>query len=160
MDKSFNDDELADIMSEIENLEKEFAESVDAAPAEEPQAEEPQAEAVQVEAAHEEVDHTEPEVLAELVSKPIEEVVHKTNHSEKVVPMKKTESPVHHAPAASGHSSLSFKVEGQMTLSLAFEVNGQSVSLEISDSGLQIAMDSGASFHLPMSNVGAAKKVA
>lgn len=151
MDKSFNDDELADIMNEIENLEKEFAESVDAAPVDEPQA---QAEPV------EEIDHTEPEVLAELVAKPIEEVVPKTNHSEKVVPMKKVEAPVHQAPLASGHSSLAFKVEGQMTLSLAFEVNGQSVSLEISDSGLQIAMDSGASFHLPLTKAGAAKKAA
>jgi hypothetical protein len=159
MDKSFNDDELADIMNEIENLEKEFAESVDAAPVDEPQA---QAEAAEepVEEAEEAIDHTEPEVLAELVSKPIEEVVHKTNHSEKVVPMKKVEAPVHHAPVASGHSSLAFKVEGQMTLSLAFEVNGQSVSLEISDAGLQIAMDSGASFHLPMTKAGAAKKAA
>lgn len=152
MDKSFNDDELADIMSEIENLEKEFAESVDAAPAEEPQA--------HAEPVEEEIDHTEPEVLAELVAKPIEEVVHKTNHSEKVVAMKKPSAPAHHAPAAGGHSSLSFKVEGQMTLSLAFEVNGQAVSLEISESGLQIAMDSGASFHLPMTNAGAAKKAA
>ncbi|MCE3014137.1 MAG: hypothetical protein LW878_13840 [Proteobacteria bacterium] len=155
MDKSFNDDELADIMNEIENLEKEFAESVDAAPAEEPQAQaEPEEEHVEA------IDHTEPEVLAELVAKPIEEVVHKTNQSEKVVPMKKVEAPVHHAPVAAGHSSLAFKVEGQMTLSLAFEVNGQSVSLEISDEGLQIAMDSGASFHLPMSKAGAAKKAA
>jgi hypothetical protein len=156
MDKSFNDDELADIMSEIENLEKEFAESVDAAPVDGPKA---QAEAAD-EPVGEPIDHTEPQVLAELVSKPIEEVVHKTNHSEKVVPMKKIEAPVHHAPAASGHSSLAFKVEGQMTLSLAFEVNGQSVSLEISDAGLQIDMDSGASFHLPMNKAGAAKKAA
>ncbi len=151
MDKSFNDDELADIMSEIENLEKEFAESVDEVPAEESHAE----------AVHEEeIDHTEPEVLTQLVSKPIEEVVHKTNYDENVVAIKKVSAPAHQAAAAGGHSSLSFKVEGQMTLSLAFEVNGQSVSLEISEAGLQIAMDSGASFNLPMTKSGTAKKVA
>ena len=138
MDKSFNDDELADIMSEIENLEKEFADS----------------DSVSEEVS--EVDHTEPEVLSQLVEKPVEEVVHKTNYSEKVVPMKKPE----HSPSSNHHSSLSFKVEGQMSMSLAFEVNGQSVSLEISESGLQIQMESGATFNLPMSQSGAAKKAA
>jgi hypothetical protein len=144
MDKSFNDDELADIMSEIENLEKEFADS--ASPSEEDSA---------VDHAEPEVDHTEPEVLAQLVEKPVEQVVLKTNLSEKVVPMKKPEHLSSHQ-----HSSLSFKVEGQMSLSLAFEVNGQSVSLDISEAGLQIQMESGATFNLPMSQSGAAKKAA
>jgi len=150
MDKSFNDDELADIMSEIENLEKEFAESASA----------PTEESVEPEAVHEEHDHTEPEVLSKLVEKPIEESVLKTNHVEKVVAMKKVDAPAPSNHHSSGHSSLSFKVEGEMTLSLSFEVNGQSVSLDISDSGLEIQMESGASFHLPMKQSGAGKKAA
>ena len=145
MDKSFNDDELADIMNEIESLEKEFAES---APASEAETEEF--------APTDEIDHTAPEVVSHIMSMPVEEVARKSNHEEKVVPMKR----VDHAPQAHQHSTLSFKVEGQMTLSLAFEVNGQSVSLEISDAGLQIQMESGASFNLPMSHTGAAKKAA
>lgn len=138
MEKSFNDDELADIMSEIENLEKEFAEA-DSAPEDDSA-----------------VDHTEPEVLSQLVEKPVEEVVLKTNHSEKVVPMKKPD----HTPSSHQHSSLSFKVEGQMSLNLSFEVNGQTVCLDISEAGLQIQMESGATFSLPMTQSGSAKKAA
>lgn len=152
MDKSFNDDELADIMSEIENLEKEFADSESVSASEEDSA--PEDDSASKEDS--EVDHTEPEVLAQLIEKPVEEVVLKTNHIEKVVPIKKTEQ----SASTHQHSSLSFKVEGQMSLSLAFEINGQSVSLDITEAGLQIQMESGASFNLPMSQSGAAKKAA
>ncbi len=129
MEKGFNDQELADIMSEIENLERELDETP---------------------ATKEET----PGVLHELAQKPQAESVPATNyhHAEKVVAMKKTDSP---AP-----SSLSFKVEGQMTVTLAFEVNGQYVSLAVSDEGLSIETESGAKFTLPLSKVEAYKKAA
>jgi hypothetical protein len=137
MEKSFNDDELADIMNEIENLEKEYAD----------QAAEESSASHEVEA--EEHEPAEPAILRPLANKPLEETVLKTNRDEKVVPLKAA-SPV--APAAGHHSSLSFKVEGQMSLSLSFEVNGQSVYLTISDDGLDIEMETGAKFTLPMSS--------
>lgn len=125
MEKGFNDEELADIMSEIENLEREFAE-----PAPEENA-----------------------VLQELAHKPVAETVLKTNHEEsKVLPMKQAPS---HAPA-----TMSFKVEGQMSVELSFDVNGQSVSLSVSEEGLSITTDSGAKFSLPMTKHEAAKKAA
>jgi hypothetical protein len=125
MEKGFNDDELADIMSEIENLEREFA---DPAP-------------------------EENSVLQELAHKPVEESVLQTNHEEnKVLAMK-------HAPS-NAPATMSFKVEGQMSVELSFDVNGQSVSLSVSEEGLSITTDSGAKFTLPMTKHEAAKKAA
>ncbi len=129
MEKGFNDEELADIMSEIENLEREFA---DEAPQAEP---------------------AEDDVLHELAHKPVAQTVLKTNHEEsKVISMK-------HAPSQAP-ASMSFKVEGQMSVHLSFDVNGQSVSLSVSDEGLSITTDSGAKFTLPMTKHEAAKKAA
>lgn len=125
MEKGFNDEELADIMSEIENLEREFADPVP----------------------------EEHSVLQELAQKPVAETVQKTNHEEsKVLPMKQASSG---APA-----TMSFKIEGHMSVQLAFDVNGQSVSLSVSDEGLSITTDSGAKFTLPMTKHEAAKKAA
>jgi len=130
MEKGFNDEELADIMSEIENLERDFAEETPAESA-----------------------HVEEPVLHELAHKPVTETVLKTNHEEnKVISMKHVPS---QAPA-----SMSFKVEGQMSVHLSFDVNGQSVSLSVSDEGLSITTDSGAKFTLPMTKHEAAKKAA
>ncbi len=130
MEKGFNDEELADIMSEIENLEREFAE---------PSSPEPVAE--------------ETAVLLELAHKPVAESVLKTNHEEtKVLAMK-------HAPS-NAPATMSFKVEGQMSVELSFDVNGQSVSLSVSEEGLSITTDSGAKFTLPMTKHEAAKKAA
>jgi hypothetical protein len=141
MDKSFNDDELADIMSEIENLEKEVAELSDHAPSSAPEAE--------VSDHGEEESHTSPEVLSHLADKSEDETVLKTNHDEdNIVSLK---------PASAAHSSMSFRVEGEMKVSLAIEVNGQQVSLDVTEDGLHIELESGASFHLPLQ---AHKKVA
>lgn len=129
MEKGFNDEELADIMSEIENLEREFAD-----PAPEPAPE-------------------ESPVLQELARMPEAKAVLKTNHEEAaVLPMKHSHNS---APA-----SLSFKVEGQMSVQLSFDVNGQSVALSVSEEGLSITTDSGAKFTLPLTKHEAAKKAA
>lgn len=130
MEKGFNDEELADIMSEIENLEREFADEAPAAAA-----------------------PVEEAVLHELAHKPMAETVLKTNHEEsKVISMK-------HAPSQAP-ATMSFKVEGQMSVHLSFDVNGQSVALSVSDEGLTITTDSGAKFTLPMTKHEAAKKAA
>lgn len=133
MEKGFNDKELADIMSEIESLEREFAaEAAAEAPAHEAQA----------------------DVLQELAETPVEKSVPKTNHTEpKVVSMKSQKS-------ASAPACLTFKVEGEMTVSLNFEVNGQTVALEVTSEGLCIETETGAKFSLPMQPATAARKAA
>ena len=140
MEKGFNDEELADIMSEIENLEREFAE---------PSSEE----SASVEPAYEEPDAEETAVLHELVQKPVAETVLKTHHEETKVLAKK------HAPS-NAPATMSFKVEGQMSVELSFDVNGQSVSLSVTEEGLSITTDSGAKFTLPMTKHEATKKAA
>lgn len=135
MEKGFNEKELADIMSEIENLEREFA--AESTP----------------EASHEEVQPEEAtsEVMQELAETPVEQSIPKTNHSENnVVKMKTPQS-------SSAPSCLTFKVEGEMTVSLNFEVNGQTVSLAVTSEGLCIETESGAKFSLPMHQQAARK---
>lgn len=137
MDKGFNEKELADIMNEIESLEREFAAESETTP----------------EASHEEEQGEEvsSEVMQELAETPIEQTVQKTNHSDNnVVNMKTTQT-------NSASSSLTFKVEGEMTVSLNFEVNGQSVSLAVNSEGLCIETESGAKFSLPMHQEAARK---
>lgn len=156
MEKGFNDQELADIMSEIENLEKEFADEPVSAKA---------APVVHHEESHEEVveeiDHTEPEVLRELAHKPIEETVPPKvhHHQEKVVPMSKPAATKKHSDAPAP-VKLNFQVAGQMNLLLGFEVNGQSLSLSVSEEAFVIEMESGATFSLPIAPSKAAKKAA
>ena len=120
MEKGFNDKELADIMSEIESLEREFnTEAPRSAP----------------------IEASSP-VLQELAEAPVETSLPQS----KVVPMSKP----HHSAPASAPSCLSFKVEGEMTVSLKFEVNGQCVSLAVTEQGLEIETESGAKFSLPL----------
>lgn len=163
MEKGFNDQELADIMNEIENLEKEFAEETPAqhsAPEAHDEAPAEDFEAFHEEAQEaEEIDHTEPAVLRQLVEKPIEKVVpHAAPHHDKVVHMAKPVEKV--SLQAAAPVSLNFQVSGQMQLHLGFEVNGQALSLSVSEAGLEIEMDSGAKFTLPLAPAKASKKVA
>lgn len=119
MDKGFNDDELADIMSEIESLEKDYQDT----------------EPVAVEVSEHEdivVEQEKPEVVAEL---------------------KEFKKPTPSNTTASAPAFMSFNVEGEMKMKMHFEVNGQSVELEIRpDEGLVIEMDGGASFKVPFTS--------
>lgn len=128
MEKGFNDQELADIMSVIENLERELTdEGPSSEVSEAPVAEEKSATPVMHQLAH---------------KSPVESVpATNYHHPEKVTPLKKDS----HAPAA-----LSFKVEGQMTMHLTFEVNGQCISLAVTEHGVAIETESGAKFTLPL----------
>lgn len=152
MEKGFNDQELSDIMSEIENLEKEFAK-------------EPEEAKAAPEASHDEevegIDHTEPEVLRELAHKPLEESVPTKvhHHEEKVVHMSKPVAPKQHSDAPVP-VKLNFQVAGQMNLLLGFEVNGQHLSLSVSEEAFVIELESGATFSLPIAPSKAAKKAA
>jgi hypothetical protein len=144
MEKSFNDQELADIMSEIENLEREFAsdktvEVADEAPA-------PVAEAAPVEEHH--------EVIAELAAVPTEKAIPKTNYEDTVVPFRTPAAAPAFAPAAqtgaTAPATMSFQVQGDMAVNLSFTVEGQTVSLNVTSEGLCIETAGGAKFILPI----------
>jgi hypothetical protein len=130
MDQSFNDKELADIMSEIESLEKEFSPH-----------NEPSKEPV--------IDQSHEEVLQELTQKPEEETILKSNFDPAPVynikPSKNSEKHVDHSS-----SSLKFKVSGQMKVELSFEVGGEFVELQVTEQGLHISLLNGTSFKVPL----------
>lgn len=192
MEKGFNDDELADIMSEIESLEQEFsdepqAEQIESVEAKEQEPEEvqeqPQHEPVQEEvvAKHEEqpvvaqhseedekVDEQMEEVLDELAQMPVEDVIpeHTESHDDNIHHMK--QEPVvseqqnwsHQSHGHPAHTSMSFKVEGEMKLDLNFCIGGQNVALQVSDHGFEIELAGGAKFTLPLGAGHQGKKVA
>ena len=130
MDKSFNDDELSDIMKEIEALEQNFTED--------------------------EVKTVTPvlEELAEMreeVAIPTAQVNSQTN----IVAFEKSEAP---KSVSARSTSMSFKVEGELTLDLKFEIGGKNVQLEITPTGLQIEMEGGVKFTVPIHDAGPIKK--
>lgn len=114
MEKSFNEDELADIMNEIESLEN-GSEEVD----------------LQARSEEGDIDNIHP-IASE------EERTHDTRVQ-----------PAH-------HSEMSFHVEGQMNLSLGFVISGTEVQINVSEDGMQITMENGATFHLPVDSKNAA----
>jgi hypothetical protein len=135
MDKSFNDQELSDIMKEIEALEEEFA----------------------GDAAH---NGDTSSVLEELSELEEEKALPKTNHQETVLafekkPEIKTPTPVKTTTAP---ASMMFKVQGNMELELQFEIGGKSVSLAVTETGLTIELENGATFSVPVSDAQSLKK--
>lgn len=122
MEKSFNDQELSDIMKEIEALEEDF----------------------KGEKAKEEPVIGQLAEMDQKVSVPLKsEVV----EFEKKAPKSSEVSSIN-----SGHSpaSMSFKVQGDLNLELKFEIGGKVVSLDVSEKGLQIEMDGGMTFSIPL----------
>ncbi|MBC76465.1 MAG: hypothetical protein CME64_10665 [Halobacteriovoraceae bacterium] len=207
MEKGFNDDELADIMNEIESLEKEFAhddkaeeaetvemqapeetENVETQVAEEVESIEPHAEqqevqepvaeevvAEEVSAAHEEeeplkemapiqeVKEEMQEVLGELSDMPVEDIVptavDHAEHDENVHHIKERETVSHnHQNQAKGHTAMSFHVEGDMKFELSFHISGKFVGLTVTEEGLEIGLDGGAKFTIPVEHGAEQKK--
>lgn len=126
MDKSFNDQELSDIMKEIEALEDNF-----------------QSEVVKMEA-------TEEEIMEELAAldaegpapKKVVPVLAQMKEA-KVVPMSQSKN----KPAP---TSMSFKVSGEMNLELQFDIDGKVVCIEVNEEGLHLQMDGGMTFTVPV----------
>lgn len=127
MDKSFNDQELSDIMKEIEALEDDFTTVEDKAAT---------------------------PVMEELAS--MDESVSVPTATEKVVSLDSKRA----APkeTSSNSTSMSFKVQGNLTLDLNFEIGGKTVSLEVTEAGLTIEMDGGMKFTVPVTEKAAFKK--
>ena len=137
MEKGFNDQELADIMSEIEALEKEFEEPshVEATP-------------VMQELAHMDTEVSTP-------------VAHFEEPLENIIPMAKKETPMPaNKPKTDASTSMSFHVEGNMNLQLSFTISGEEVKLHVTEDGLKIEMDNGVSLNVPVKTVSSQKKVA
>lgn len=172
MDKSFNDDELSDIMKEIEALEKDFKqdEIKEASPVLEELVEMKTEEAIPV-AAQQAEDITETQV-EEIVAETVEVIA---PVAENVVAFEAPKAsvaavtPEAQAPVAStaaapatnaSHTSMSFKVQGNLTLELSFDIGGKVVSLEVTETGLNIEMDGGVKFTVPVAATTAAKKAA
>lgn len=216
MEKGFNDDELADIMNEIESLEKEFSEdsgkessasmSEDAGQQEDDasHAEEFVQEADS--ASDEQVD--EHAVLEQLADMPVEKSVspasaddqeldgddnatnmqeihdpwEATTHSVGESKEKDAYDEVAHSknvhsisngrqdrtpsqsssPGArpAGKTAMSFHVEGEMSFELSFHIGGKFVGLTVTEDGLEIGLDGGVKFSVPIEEVGAKKKSA
>lgn len=134
----FNDDELADIMSEIEDLENDLS----ASPVEDKPA-------AKVEAAPAESSESK-DVLLKLADMPQEKAF-------KTTPAKSYEA----SPVSGTASKMEFSVTGNMVVNLTFHVGGESVCLTVDEAqGLVIEMDGGAKFTLPLSGKASGKKVA
>lgn len=131
MDKSFNDQELSDIMKEIEALEEEFHAE----------------EKVEASSVMEELAEMEEEVAVPHAQAAPAKVIH-------------FEENKHQAPAADQKTSMSFRVQGNLTLELQFEIGSRMVGIEINESGLQILMDGGMTFNVPLEEKKSSKKSA
>lgn len=129
MEKSFNDEELSDIMKEIEALEEDF-----------------KGEKVKAEA-------KATPVIAELAKMQAEDAVPLKSE---VVEIDKKAAPKNNSK---GHSPacMQFKVEGDLNLDLKFEISGKVVNLSVSEKGLQLEMDGGMTFSIPLEKTNAKK---
>lgn len=173
VEKSFNDDELADIMSEIESLEQEFEEEPPVeseAPVEqEVSSQSPQDVADEVmasdEVAEEFVEEAEvddpveqvfeekteevKEVVSEMVEKPVEEVV--PAPSPAPAPVHHISTPKNDWKPSGAQTSMSFCVEGDMKLSMSFHVSGKEFNVWVDEKdGFVIELDGGAQFKVPI----------
>lgn len=132
MDKSFNDQELSDIMKEIEALEEEFSGSGES-------------------------EHSDPSsVLEELASMDTEQAIPVSKSKESVLPFE-SKAPVS-ALKSGPQTSMMFKVQGDMNIELQFEVGGKTIMLDVSENGLTIQMDGGVTFSVPVSDAHSLKK--
>ena len=130
MDKSFNDQELSDIMKEIEALEEEFSGETDT-----------------VEATA---------VMEELAEMDEEKSIPVTNKEDTVLSFapKATQKTAKSTPP----TSMMFKVQGEMNLELQFEIGGKTIQLDVSETGLNIQMEGGVTFSVPVSTAQSVKK--
>lgn len=160
-EKSFNESELQDIMSEIEDLEKEFVEE------ETPMSLQDKIEA-ELAAELEMVDHAE--IITDEEVKGIDEVV-------SIAPKASALAFSKPSPISSGaKSEVTFAAQGQMTLNLDFLVGSETAKLSIDplkglvvtlsgvelciseDSGCTVSMENGMKFTIPLASSAVSSK--
>ena len=178
MDKGFNDDELADIMNEIENLEQEFAED-DAQAVEEPGIDEVAESVMEMAAeedigAEEEIEGSEQvmekaplieevEVLDELSEMPAKDIVPEEKiheYDDNVHQMSAPEEVSTIENIKTAKTAMNFHVEGNMKLDLSFTIGENQIKLHVSDEGFEIELEGGAKFTLPIKTDQSLKNVA
>jgi hypothetical protein len=137
MDKSFNEQELSDIMKEIEALEENLTQASEMKTLEVMGPIEASSPVLQELAALDEEDTTpeedpilEPAQVVSIESKRVPEPVHQTERP---------------------HTSMNFKVQGNLTIELQFDIGGKVVCLEVTENGLAIEMEGGVKFTVPVS---------
>lgn len=128
MDKNFNDEELSDIMKEIEALEEDFASDA--------------------------VAEASP-VLAELAEMSEEQSIHVSTAN--IVSLESKRS-APNSTIKTPSTAMSFKVQGNLTLELNFEIGGKTVALEVTEAGLNIELDGGMKFTVPVNENSSLKK--
>lgn len=135
MGKSFNDDELEDIMNEIESLES-SSDIAQGEPIGESQEMNSQPEAEEIEYSEPEAAHHEPVHLEE--ASELEEVKSFPTHK--------------HNPVHSGGSktSLNFSVEGNTTLDLSFQAGQKKVHCIVTNDTFEVELEGGLKFTLPL----------
>ena len=137
MDKSFNDQELSDIMKEIEALEDDFTTG-----------EEKTASPIMDELAQ----------MDEVDSVPVTATKEETFTAPNIVSLESKRADPEYAPTKGASTSMSFKVQGNLALELQFDIGGKVVSLEVTETGLAIEMEGGARFSLPLTESSSVKK--
>jgi hypothetical protein len=93
-------------------------------------------------------------ILEELAS--LEESVAIPTSKPSVVAMTPTKKEI--SSSSSPTSSMSFRVQGELTIDMQFDIGGKIVCLEVSEKGLTIEMDGGAKFSVPVSEKTSLKK--
>jgi|GEM_PF-1519439 len=124
-EKGFNEEELSDIMKEIEALEDDFKEAGTKTAMTSPVV----SELAQL------------ETEAALPSKAAEKM---PEHSD-VIEFEKPITKVLKTPP----TTMTFKVQGDLTMDLQFDVAGKVVRLEVNETGLNVCMDGGVTFSVP-----------
>ncbi len=137
-EQNFNDDELAEIMSEIENLEEDMSVAQ----------EEPDEFTIV-----DEVQEAKP-ILSKVTKMKVEEAIPSTN----VVDMSSSNSSS--KQNLGGKTSMNFSIDGQMTIDMGFTIGGQFVAISVDEDGFEISMESGAKFTIPLDVNHSQKKVA
>jgi hypothetical protein len=166
MEKGFNDQELADIMNEIENLEKEFTQEMGNVGG-----------AVETHKASEHEDHKMGKTASLEASTDWEDSSDVEAESEEdgsEVEVRSSLPPKAHTgkfsskktmPPTRAHdvnrcSKMSFKIEGEVSMELGFEVGGEHLQLNIDEHHLHLTLSSGASFSFPLNEKLKSKKAA
>lgn len=129
MDKSFNDEELSDIMKEIEALEEDFK--------------------------SDDLKNASP-VLEDLAN--LDEDLSIPFPNSNILPLGSKRNSPKANQGATPATSMSFKVQGDLTLNLQFEIGAKSVVLQVTEEGLTIEMDGGVKFTVPVSETTSLKK--
>ena len=102
------------------------------------------------------------EVLGNLSEMPVEDIVptavNNDEHEENVHHIKERETVSHKQQQPKGHTAMSFHVEGDMKFELSFHISGKFVGLTVTEEGLEIGLDGGAKFTIPVEHGAEHKK--